>query len=279
MSYILANNIPSKTAVVDRLTEDTFFLAIRPTSVMDLDPTHPAIVISSPDVAMITPTTIASLDQSMTSASSLLKPANVDLGSPTFASHAMTDYPRMDTDEPADYFREPYIEEDEPSEYFRPPYIEAQYEDAPMEYFDPDDDKLEDYFRPPHLEASSRPASPEIPTAKSLHSVETWLNGLHCPTTPRHFPVTPPWRKSVVVEAEARPISLLNEPFYPEREVKTGGEVKREVCPLEDLLGLIAADGWCLGCGVKHESLGDEGMVFGFAPRVEVGVFNPFNVI
>lgn len=286
MSHSLADNIPEQVAVVDRLAEDTSSLAIRPPSIMDLDPTHPAIVISSPDVAMLTPTSITSLDQSMISSESLLEPANVDLGSPKFAPHSMTDDPRMDADEPAAYFREPYIEADEPAAYFRPPYIEPQDEDAAMEYFDPDDDELDEYFRPPHLEeASSRPASPEIPTAKMLHSVENWLDGLHSPTTPRHFPVTPPWRKSAIVEAELRPISLLNEPFYPKGEgktkgeIKTKGEVRREICPLGDLLGLIAADGWCLGCGVKHESLGGEGVVFGFAPRVEVGVFNPFNVI
>lgn len=278
---------------------------------MDLDLTHPAIVISSPDVAMMTPTTVASLDQPMTYSEFFLKPADSNLGSPTFMPHfkkmdlvdsaqtkssepSMTvadsktsiDSLGMDVDEPAEYFREPYIEDDEPEEYFRPPYLEAKDEDQPMEYFQPpsiedDDDEPEDFFRPPHIEinaddepeASFRPAFIETDAEKLLRSVETWLEGLQSPVPPPRFPVTPPWRKSTVVEADARPIGLLNEPFDPEREGRRG------LCPLGDLLGLITADGWCLGCGAKHSGPGNDGPVFDFAPRLELTAFNPFNMI
>jgi len=274
MSYILADDILLKVAVVDRLTADASFLAIKSPSIMDLDLTHPAVVISSPDVAMITPTTVASLDQTMTYSEFLLKPENLDLGSPTLIPNfkemnIVGSGPMIDSrNEPAEYFREGYIEEDEPMEYFRPPYIE-------------DEDEPEEYFRPPHLEVNAddepeayfRPAFIETDSEKLLRSVETWLEGLHSPVAPPRFPVTPPWRKSTVVEANLRPISLLNEPFYPEEEVK------REFCPLGDLLGLMTADGWCLGCGAKHLSSGNDGPVFDFAPQLELPAFNPFNMI
>lgn len=243
---------------------------------MDLDLTHPVIVISSPDVAMINPTTVASLDQTTTDSEFFLKPENLDLGSPTLMPsfnemNIVDSGPMIDSpDEPAEYFRDGYIEEDEPMEYFRPPYIEDEDEDEP-----------EEFFRPAHLEVNAdeeseayfRPASIETDSEKLLRSVENWLDGLHSPVTPRQFPVTPPWRKSTVVEADSRPMSLLNEPFYPEEEVK------REFCPLGDLLGLMTADGWCLGCGAKHLSSGNDGPVFDFAPQLELLAFNPFNMI
>ena len=312
MSNILADDILEQFLVVDRLTEDTSFLAIDSPSVMDLDLTHPAIVISSPDVAMLTPTTAVSMDQPMTDSEFFLKPGESDLGSqilmPTFKEMNIVDNaqitpsglgltvvspkviiesPGMDADEPAEYFREPYIEENEPEEYFRPPYIEDKDEDEPMEYFRPpyiedeDEDEPEEYFRPPHIEVNAddepeayfRPAFIETDSEKLLRSVETWLDGLHSPVTPRRFPVTPPWRKSTVVEGDSRPISLLNEPFCPE------GEVSRELCPLGDLLGLITADGWCLGCDAKHSNPGNDGPAFDFAPQLELPAFNPFNTI
>jgi hypothetical protein len=287
MSYILADDILLKVAVVDRLTADASFLAIKSPSIMDLDLTQPAIVISSPDVAMRTPTTVASLDQTMTYSEFLPKPENLDLGSPTLMPsfnemNIVDSGPMIDSpDEPAEYFRDGYIEEDEPEEYFRPPYIEDKDEDEPIEYFRPpciegeDEDESEEFFRPPHIEVNAdkepeayfRPAPIETDSEKLLRSVENWLDGLHSPVTSRRFPVTPPWRKSTVVEANSRPISLLNEPFCPEREVK------REFCPLGDLLGLMTADGWCLGCGAKHLSSGNDGPVFDFAPQLELPAF------
>jgi len=282
-----------KVAVVDRLTADASFLAIKSPSIMDLDLNHPAIVISSLDVAMITPTTVASLDQTTTDSEFFLKPENLDLGSPTLMPsfnemNIVDSGPMIDSpDEPAEYFRDGYIEKDEPEEYYRPPYIEDKDEDEPMEYFRPpyiedeDEDEPEGFFRPAHLEVNPdeepeayfRPASIETDSEKLLRSVENWLDGLHSPVTPRQFPVMPPWRKSTVVEADSRPMSLLNEPFYPEEEVK------REFCPLGDLLGLMTADGWCLGCGAKHLSSGNDGPVFDFAPQLELPAFNPFNMI
>jgi len=312
MSNILADDILEQFLVVDRLTEDTSFLAIDSPSVMDLDLTHPAIVISSPDVAMLTPTTAVSMDQPMTDSEFFLKPGESDLGSqilmPTFKEMNIVDNaqitpsglgltvvspkviiesPGMDADEPAEYFREPHIEEDEPKEYFRPPYIEDKDEDEPMEYFRPpyiedeSEDEREEFFRPPHIgvnaddepEAYFRPAFIENDSEKLLRSVENWLEGLQSPVTPPQFPVTPPWRKSTVIEATPCPIGLLNEPFDPEEDSA------REFCPLGDLLGLITADGWCLGCGTKHSSSGNDGPVFDFAPQLELPAFNPFNMI
>lgn len=270
---------------------------------MDLDLTHPAVVISSPDVAMMTPTTAMSPHQPLTYSEFLLKPGDSHLGSPTLTpnfknmnivdsaqmkssepsltianSKTVLDSLEMDADEPAEYFREPYIEDDEPEEYFRPPHID---EDQPMEYFQPPstEDEDEEFFRPPHIsvnadndepEAFFRPAFIETDSEKLLRSVETWLEGLQSPAPPPRFPVTPPWRQSTAVEAESWPISLLNEPFCPEGEVRSG------LCPLGDLLGLVTAQGWCLGCGIQHSN---DGMVLDFAPRLELPVFNPFNMI
>ena len=311
MAYVLIDDTLEQIAVVDRLAENTAALAIqdlRSPSLMDLDFASPGIVITSPIP-----------DQSMSSPEFVFKPEDLENGSPRLipiSADLNTDSPRLvpiskglglgifnpqtvtdapgDTDEAAEYFREPYIEEDGPAEYLRPAHIDrpAHIEkDEPEEYFRPahieedereeyfrpayiEEDEEEEYFRPAHIEEEAdepeeffRPAYTEDDkTEKLLRSVESWLGGVRSPATP-------PWQKSGTAKSGIHPISLLNEPFHPQEE----GAVK-EPCALGSLLGIITPQG-CLGCGGKHSITGIEVPVFDFAPHVELPPFNPFTMM
>ena len=121
-----------------------------------------------------------------------------------------------DSDEGAEYFREPYIEGDEKEPFFRLTYV--------------GDDDPGMYFEETHTDDNEQVA---------FQSVKDWLNGVQSPVTPSR-------PNEIVHTTVNHPISLLNEPFNGRDEPPAPSG-----CPLGELLGLITPYG-CLGCGGQH---------------------------
>ena len=134
----------------------------------------------------------------------------------------LTDSPTMllstldNSDEGAEYFREPYIEGNEKEPFLRLAYV--------------GEDDPEMFFGEAHTDDNEQVA---------FQSVENWLNGAQSPVTPLQF-------NEIVHTTVNHPISLLNEPFNGEDEPPAPSD-----CPLGELLGLITPYG-CLGCGGQH---------------------------
>ena len=131
-------------------------------------------------------------------------------------SHKTSQSSPDNSDEGAEYFREPYIEGDDKEPFFRLTYN--------------GDDDPEMYFGEAYTHGNEQVA---------FQSVENWLNGVQ-------FPVAPSRSNEIVHTTIDHPISLLNEPFNGRDEPHAPSD-----CPLGELLRLITPDG-CVGCGGQH---------------------------